>query len=302
MGGKSVVGAALVLIAGAASASSAQVVEVHTSDVTNFYRLYDAADGKPSASMLQEDYIDKGTDGVRQFVPHRIISGEALAKKVREEETVYRQARSCMDVLPAVKTRLGVSFRRLASLYPQAAFPPVTIVVGRNNSGGTTGKSGVLIGLEVVCRSTWLQSDLTERFHHLIAHEYGHVEQPTELEPDSDNNTVLKASLVEGVAELVAELISGQVGNVHLQKWTAGRAKEIDERFLGDADSKDLSAWLYNGAGTPEKPGDLGYWVGYRIARAYYDKAADKRVALKTLLDLKDPAAILKDSGWRPGA
>jgi len=301
MSGKWRVGAAWAMVAATASASPPQAVEIRTSDVTNFYRLYDAANGKPSANTLQEDYIDRGTEGVRQFIPYRIISGEALAKQIGKEELIYRQARSCMKVLPAVKTKLRASFRRLAALDPQATFPPVTIVIGRNNSGGTTGKSGVLIGLEVVCRSSWLQPNLAERLYHLIAHEYGHVEQSPELDADSDNITVLKASLVEGVAELVAQLTSGQVSNVHLQKWTAGREKEIDQRFLDDANKKDVSAWLYNGVGTPEKPGDLGYWVGYRIAKAYYDKAADKRVALRTLLDLKDPEAILNDSGWKPG-
>lgn len=302
MGGKWRFGAALIVVAVAASASSPKAVEVQTSDVTSFYRLYDAANGKPSARTLQEDYIDKGTDGVRQFVPYRIISGEALAKEIAKEELIYQQARSCMEVLPAVKTKLRGSFRRLAALDPKATFPPVTILIGRNNSGGTTGKSGVLIGLEVVCRSSWLQPNLTERLYHLIAHEYGHVEQSSELDADGDNTTVLKASLIEGVAELVAQLTSGQVSNVHLQRWTAGYVKEIDQRFLDDANKRDVSAWLYNGVGTPEKPGDLGYWVGYRIAKAYYDKAADKRVALRTLLDLKDPAAILTESGWKPGA
>lgn len=302
MGGKWGFGAALIVVAVAASASSPQAVEVRTSDVINFYRLYDAANGKPSASTLQEDYIDKVTDGVRQFVPYRIISGEALAKEIGKEELIYRQARSCMEVLPAVRAKLRGSFRRLAALDPQATFPPVTILIGRNNSGGTTGNSGVLIGLEVVCRSSWLQPNLTERLYHLIAHEYGHVEQSPELDADSDNTTVLKASLIEGVAELIARLTSGQVSNVHLQRWTAGHVKEIDQRFLDDANKKDVSAWLYNGVGTPEKPGDLGYWVGYRIAKAFYDKAPNKRVALRTLLDLKDPAAILTESGWKPGA
>lgn len=301
MAGKWGFGVVLIVVAVTASANSPQAVEVRTSDVTGFYRLYDAANGKPSASTLQEDYIDKGSDGVRQFVPYRIISGEALAKEIGKEELIYRQARSCMEVLPAVKGKLRGSFRRLAALDPQATFPPVTILIGRNNSGGTTGKSGVLIGLEVVCRSSWLQPNLTERLYHLIAHEYGHVEQSPDLDADSDNTTVLKASLIEGVAELVAQLTSGQASNVHLQRWTAGHATEIDQRFLDDANKKDVSAWLYNGVGTPEKPGDLGYWVGYRIAKAYYDKAANKRVALRTLLDLKDPAAILTDSGWKPG-
>jgi hypothetical protein len=103
------------------------------------------------------------------------------------------------------------------------------------------------------------------------------------------------------VAELVAELISGGVSNTPLKAWTKGHEREIDQAFLADQDGKDLSHWLYNGVGTPEKPGDLGYWVGYRIARAFYRKAPDKRVALMTLLDLKDPKAVLADSGRAPG-
>lgn len=302
MGIRWATGAAWIMVAVSAPASTPHPVEVRTSDVAAFYRLYDAADGKPSGNTLQQDYINKGTNGVRQFVPYRIISGEVLAKEVSSEEAVYRQARSCKEVLPAVKAKLQGAFRRLAVLDPRATFPPVTILIGRNNSGGTTGKSGVLIGLEVVCRSSWLQSDLTDRLYHLIAHEYGHVQQSPDLDEDSENTTVLKQSLIEGVAELVGQLTSGQVSNVHLQTWTAGRAKEIDQRFLADADKKDISAWLYNGVGTPDKPGDLGYWVGYRIAKAYYDKAVNKRAALRTLLDLKDPTMVLNDSGWQPGS
>lgn len=302
MSRKWAIGAIGCMVATAATANAPETVEVRTSDVTTFYQLYDAANGKPSASALQQDYIDTGTDGVRQFVPYRIISGEALAKEVANEGATYRQARSCMEVLPAVKSKLQGAFQRLADLDPQATFPPVTVLIGRNNSGGTTGKSGVLIGLEVACRSAWLQPDLTDRLYHLIAHEYGHVEQSPALEEDSDDTTVLKQSLIEGVAELIAELTSGQVSNIHLQKWTAGKSKEIDQRFLADVDNADISSWLYNGVGTPEKPGDLGYWVGFKIAKAYYDKASDKRAAIRALLDLKDPKAILRDSGWQPGS
>lgn len=271
---------------------------IRTSDVATFYRLYDAAQGSPSAERLQRDYVDRGSAGVREFVPHRILSGAALAETVRAEPRVYARARTCLSALPAAKARLRVAFRRLAQLDPDARFPPVTILIGRNNSGGTTGPSGVLIGLEVVCGSSWLQADPADRLTHLVAHEYGHVQQPAALEEGETN--VLKQSLVEGVAELLAELTSGEVSNVHLQRWTRGREREIGTRFLAARARRDLSAWLYNGAGTPDQPGDLGYWVGYRIAKAYYDRAGDKRAALRTLLDLRDPDAILAASGWRP--
>jgi hypothetical protein len=63
---------------------------------------------------------------------------------------------------------------------------------------------------------------------------------------------------VEGGAELIAELISGQVSNVHLLSWARGRERQIGEAFLAEQDSQGLSHWLYNGIGTPRKPGDLG--------------------------------------------
>jgi hypothetical protein len=276
------------------------LAEIRTSDVDLFYSIYDSAGGAPGADALQR-YIEAGSDGVRQFVPHRIKSAEALAKTIADNPTIYEKARTCMAALPAVSARLAIVFKKLAAIDPEAIFPPVTVLIGRNNSGGTTGKSGVLIGLEVVCRSDWLQTSIEDRLVHLIAHEYAHLQQFPEGGEDTMPDTVLKQSLVEGVAELIAELTSGEASESHLQRWTQGRQREIGEGFLSDVDGTDLKPWLYNGVGTPEKPGDLGYWVGYGIAKSYYTHARDKRAAIKTLLELKDPKGILAHSGWKPG-
>jgi hypothetical protein len=54
-----------------------------------------------------------------------------------------------------------------------------------------------------------------------------------------------------------------------------------------------VGKWLYNGVGTTEKPGDLGYWVGYRIAKCYHANAADETAAVRALIELKDPQEIL---------
>jgi hypothetical protein len=275
---------------------------IRTSDVDLFYRVFDASNGAPSAETLDRDYIDGGSDGVRQFVPSRIRSGDALAKTIAAHPDVYARARTCMAALPAVRARLSPAFHKLAVIDPNATFPPVTVLIGRNNSGGTTGKSGVLIGLEVVCSASWLQPNIEDRLVHLIMHEYGHVQQYPDGGEDAHPATVLSQSLVEGEAELIAELTTGEASEVHLQRWTKGHEREIGEAFLKDADKTDLSAWFYNGAGTPDKPGDLGYWVGYRIAKTYYQRAGDKRAAMRTLLALKDPKAILAQSGWRPGS
>src|SRR5438445_779015 len=95
------------------------------------------------------------------------------------------------------------------------------------------------------------------------------------------------------------ELISGEVSNSKLATSTGGREKEIETAFLADVDKTDLSNWLYNS--TFEKPGDLGYWVGYRVVKCYYQHTADKRDALREILEMADPQAFLAKSGWYPG-
>ncbi len=113
----------------------------------------------------------------------------------------------------------------------------------------------------------------------------------------------VRQALREGGAELIAELTSSSVSNIHLQAWTKGRERDIEEAFLADIDGKDLSKWLYNGIGTPEKPGDLGYWVGWRITKSYYQRAKDKRAAVRAILKVSgaDAKAFLAESGWSPG-
>lgn len=285
---------------GCARAGQRVLPEIRTDDVTRFFAAYDNAHGTPTAEQLQRDYLTPGTQALHEFVTHRIGSAEKLAAAIQKKPAVFADARRCASALPRVREALRGVFVKLAAIYPPARFPPVTLVVGADNTGGTTTPSGVVIGLETICRSNWLRPDITERFVHLIAHEYAHVQQPgAAIDPPKDPRLLYQA-LIEGGAEFVAELISGEVGNIHLQKWTQGQECRIEQEFLAAANSTDVSHWLYNGPGDRQHPGDLGYWVGYRIARAYYAHATDKKRAIADVIELDDADAFLKASGWTP--
>jgi uncharacterized protein YjaZ len=93
-------------------------------------------------------------------------------------------------------------------------------------------------------------------------------------------------------------LTSGHIVNEHLQVRAKGKEAEIETRFRADVDKTDLSNWIYNGIGTMDKPGDLGYWIGYRIAKSFYDRTPDKSVAIARLLEETGAKALLRDSGW----
>ena len=268
-------------------------------DVGRFYRIYDAAAGHPDAEQLQRGYIDAGSDGLHQFAQVRDITGTSIARTLTRRPEVYANARRCMAVLPRARERLAASLRTLVRLYPAARLPPVTIAVGRGKPVGVgSPATGIQIGLEALCATDYLNPDVEERLVHVVAHEYAHVQQSAALTED-EHPTVLEASLLEGTGELIAELISGDVSYSNLKSSTKGHEREIELAFVADEEKTDLSAWLYNS--TSENPGDLGYWVGYRIVKTYYQQASDKKKALREILEMTDPRSFLAESGWHPG-
>lgn len=294
---------ALTCIAGPACSAGAEAldVEIRTVDVERFYALYDATGATPSAEALQRDYLGRGTPGLEEFARLRGITGERIARKLAERPALYADARRCAARLPHVRERLHRVLLRLRELYPGARLPPATIAVGRGAPVGVGTATGVYVGVEALCAWTAPDPDVDARFVRVIAHEYVHVQQPATAVEDP-NDTVLEAALVEGAAELVTELISGSVAYRHLAAAARGRELELETAFLRDVDRRAVgSEWVYDGAGTPERPGDIGYWIGYRIAKSYYARAADKRAALREIIEMQDAKAFFAASGWCPG-
>ncbi len=289
------------LLAPFASRVAAAAPDIVTRDVDRFYAIYDAADGTPDAEQLQRDYLGKASPGLLRFAEMRRITAERIAETLHKRPEIYRDARRCADVLPAVRARLSVALDKLVRLYPQARLPAVTIAIGRGKPVGTADANGVMIGLEALCGVDFFAPDMEDRFVQVIAHEYVHVQQPA-AQVENPEEKVLHAALVEGGAEFIGELTAGSISYGHLATWAKGREKEVESAFLADRSDKAIgSDWLYNGKGTPARPGDLGYWVGYRIAKAYYRHAADRQAAVRDIIEMQDADAFLERSGWKPG-
>ena len=272
---------------------------IHLEDVDRFYAIYDAAGGHPGAEQLQHDYLDLGSDGLHTFAKVRNITGASIAATLAKTPAIYSDAKRCAAVLPQARARLKAAMGKLAELYPNARFPPVTIAVGRGRpvaAGGPT--DGVMVGLEALCGVKYFDTNVEDRFVHVIAHEYIHVQQSKPL-TDDEHPTVLKLSVGEGAAEFMGEMISGAVANPGIWAEAKGHETEIETAFVLDEDNTDLSKWVFNG--TLDKPGDLGYWVGYRIVKSYYQQAADKHQAIRDIVEMNDSKAFLAKSSWRPG-
>lgn len=276
-------------------------VAIVTSDVDRFFALADDPALAAQPDQLAARYLADPSPGLVEFMALRRITPEKLAAALRDKPQIFADARGCAAKLPNVRARLVAATDRLAQIYPAANFPPITVAIGRATTAGTANAKGLYIGLEALCAAKFIEADDEDRFVHVIAHEYVHAQQPLAQIEDREE-TVLRAALVEGAAEFIAEQMSGSVGYPLLHIWAKGREKELETAFLAEKDAKAIgSRWLYNQRGTDGWPGDLGYWVGYRVAKSYYDRAPDKAAAIKAIIQMRDPAAFLAESGWTPG-
>lgn len=274
-------------------------VEIRVDDVDRFFALFAATNGRPTAEEVEQQYIEPASPGLRHLMRVRNVSASNIAKAIAEKPDIYANARTCLNALPKARRRLETTLSRLFEIYPAASNPPITILISRGSPVAIAGPgTGVQISLEAICSpmaARFLSGNIEDRLVHVASHEFVHSQQP----PEKASPTVLERALEEGVAEFLGEIVSGGVANVAVHRSARGRQIEIERRFLLEIDSKNLSGWFDNT--TEHDVGQLGYWVGYRIAKAYYRKNRHKPDAVASMLNITDAKRFLRDSGWSPG-
>ncbi|MGH7470161.1 MAG: DUF2268 domain-containing putative Zn-dependent protease [Longimicrobiales bacterium] len=256
-----------------------------TSDIMLFWRLLDQTAAESLAVVFDREYLRNGSDGLRDFIPGRILGGPQLAQMVINRRARYDSARSATLRVAEAEREIRNVFRRLKELYPAAVFPDVYFVIGRLNSGGTVSSRGLLIGAEMYRDPA--------AYSTIVAHELIHYQQPP---GGQAARTLLGASYREGSADFIAQLIA--TGDINAQAQAYGREHEraLWDEFKLRLDSVS-TGWLY-GNPPPGRPSDLGYFIGYRIAEAYYDRAADKAQAVRDIIMMTDYKRMLEQSGY----
>jgi hypothetical protein len=273
-----------------------------TEDIPRFWQAFDKAAPEFAAEPFATLYLKKGTPGLDDFVDSRIESAEKLARTVKAHARYYASIRESTARIAAMEPEIRRAFAKLEGLYPEAVFPDVYFVIGRLTSGGTTSRRGLLIGAEMYGRTPqspeeelddWLRQVLqpVDKIPHIVAHEVIHF-----VQDHGRVGTLLAMSIREGSADFLAELISGRHINHHVHDFAEPREAELWQEFRSKMHGKDPAGWLYSSS--PGRPNDLGYWIGYKITKAYYDRAADKKQAIRDILTIEDFDVFLAKSGY----
>ena len=276
-------------------------VEIVTTDMENFWKAFDAAKPDFNPAVFDSLYLKKGTVGLDGFIDGRIKNSDNLSEVVREHKNYYNTIWRGTGDLTVMKKEIMDAMFKMKRLYPKAVFPSVYFIVGAMNSGATVSRHGLLIGTEMyglmpeTDRSElgdWHRSVVksASELPHIVAHELVHYQQ------NYDGGSLLAASIKEGSADFIAELISGDHINRHVHDFANPKERELWEEFKGRMLQDDYNGWLYSS--TEGRPNDLGYWMGYQITKSYYNKMPDKQKAIDDIMNIEDFEAFLEASGY----
>ncbi|HUF27473.1 MAG TPA: hypothetical protein VMM18_10895 [Gemmatimonadaceae bacterium] len=294
---------------GAEIDAASRRAEIVTTDVRNFIAIAASLDTTDAECGNVDGYFAAATPGLADYSSRFSVGPRRLCQAIRASPQRYVGLEAKLATIDSLEPRLQALLERLSELVPDAEWPPVYFVVGNGVSAGS-GVRGrapkVLIGLERVGSLDGLPR--------LVAHEAIHTQQRHPgirvLTGGSSfirfmRGTVLRHSIVEGAADFLAELIVPAEGGPPSRRNAYGDANEAELwlEFQRDMHGRDYGMWLYNGwsrEALGDRPADLGYYFGYRITQAYYDRADDKQAAVREILTVGDFPRFLHESGYAP--
>jgi hypothetical protein len=281
---------------------------VFTSDIDNFWSAYDSIiktnDREKQIDLIQSLYIDVGTEGLKAFMAARNYSAENYVKLINDYPAFWKSVRKNTLAIKSQVEMIEKSVDRFKLLYPSIKPAGIYFTIGGLKSGATTSENMVMIGAEMAAADTgtdaselsnWLRSVFNSQISGNIVglniHEYVHTQQKKK------GSSLIAQCLQEGSADFIAELVTRQKNLNDYMIYGQNNEPTLKLRFRNEMWRRSISNWLYNGDKS-EHP-DLGYFMGYTICRAYYNRATDKQQAIKDIIELdytsKDSVTIFLD-------
>ena len=264
------------------------VAPIVTEDIPRFWQVFDEAKDAELEKRLEKEYVAPGTPAMRFFMLIKAGGPRGLAAEIRRNRKAYERSRPhtlrIQEAVPAIRA----AFCAFKYLYPDAKFPPVTFCVGRFSAGGTSGPPGLMLGAEMPVNDP-------VKTHWIVAHELVHFNQRFKT------RGLREATLAEGSADFLGELASGGMINEEQRKYGDAHEAALWAQWKATVAKDDkIADWIGTYSQRVPRMGDLGYYVGYRITKSYYDRAKDKRKAIREILERTDAERFIEESGYNP--
>jgi len=271
-----------------------------TDDVVRFIRAFEAlplvAD---TAGLLDSAYLARGSPGLRAYAARYPLNANGLATAIARYPADYAGLAGRLRWLEPHLDSLSRVLDRYRELYPAMTDLPVYFVVGEHGGINSGSEVGPLHTLENGA-ATPERRNLSE----LLAHEVTHIQQfsavglPRYRTLYTTRPSLLGVVVREGIAEFMAELVTGGVTQRRAQEYFTPREDDIWREFRAQVCATSTGEWAGSRPRDPARPSFLGYALGAGIARSYHSRVGNTAVALRTLLTSDDYQTILLESGY----
>lgn len=272
-----------------------------TTDVDNFWMAFDkittTADSATQYKYLQELYINKGTEGLKNIMQVRRYTAQEYINAINNYPKFWHSIRANTLKSKQFGQDVENGVDQLRKVYSELNPATIYFTIGIFRTGGTIFNNNVLIGSETALTGknvdvsefpesfnyykTYVQEDPIQNITLLIVHEYVHTQQ----KPFVDN--LLSYCLYEGVAEFVSTQATAKASTTPAIQFGQSnenlvKSKFEEEMFLMDK----IYDWIWGNNTNELKVRDLGYYIGYEICQRYYTMAKDKNQAIKEMIEL----------------
>lgn len=275
---------------------------IQTDDIGRFWIAYDAVrsakDRPTKLALFERLYIDPATPGLRALMAAREYTIDQYVDAIEHWPKFWESIRPLTGRAREAAMPLAKDLAAFQAIYPEMKPASITYAIGVLRTGGTTQRNMVLIGAEVALADGRVDvSELPEPMRNRLGaffatdpfknnaqnniHEYVHTQQE-----DSGESLAARVAY-EGVAEFVAERVTGRRPPLKLYEYGPAHRDEVRNQFRADLAKTDWRDWLYNSDNNVFGVSDMGYFVGYEIARDFYDRAPDKRAAIRSMIQLR---------------
>jgi len=282
-------------------------VPVYTSDIDLFYGTLDRMmiDGYYE-SIVQSDYFDRGSDGLKALIEKDHLNAKEFAEYMEAHEEFFLSIRpQLLDTRHYRRMTMSV-LQQFDSVIPNARYKPIFFLVGQNKHGGTETKSGFLIeaqknvlGLPDINWGTFdsLSFSPYNNLDQMIAHEQVHVVQPDMFIGES----LLRLTLSEGIADFIAYKAVGKLGYQEAYEYGEQNLEILKKEWTADLNlpiKEVRPKWLFNWGMKMDKPYDMGYYMGFKIAESYYEHNGSNAETLRKMVYTEDFETLYEKSGF----
>jgi hypothetical protein len=291
---------------------------LQTLDIDHFWIAFDnltkCNSHIDSIDCIQKTYIDNATDGLINYLDKNGFTAETYISTISHYSKFYSSIRRNTYEVKKTSAIVESVFSKFKDIYSNFKPFKVCFAIGVIKNGGQALDNCVFIGSEITTSTK--DADLTEftnialkkvlasdedilqRIKNFVAHECVHTQQKTPIDSNAISCELLYDVMKEGFCDFIGELVSGSQINKVAQDYGNMHEKELWREFKNEICKDSYSNWLYNYATAKDRPADLGYYIGYKIAKEYYQNSIDKKQAIIDIIEMDNPVRFLAISGY----